>query len=235
MTFKAYLATAFCLVALFSTASANPITLSFSGSLDCQRSDPQCGTVFGFDPAWSPGAVTSGSGTISQVIGPHGESTQVSGGSLLFSTAPSYNAQVYWLSPVSIDAWGDSGSGGSFSISGSLPGLASGMLLSGTFLSASWDMYYIAGGDGWLASAVRTSYVNPVLLEDFGIQPNLSFTGHLSGGYHDISDGSPNTSQVTIDLVATPTPEPSGAVLASLFLLVSGLAYLRRLRTRICG
>jgi hypothetical protein len=80
-------------------------------------------------------------------------------------------------------------------------------------------------------SAIRAGYVNPVLLEGFGLQPNLGFVGSLSGEYFDMWDG--NGSSVGIDLV--PTPEPSAVVLASLFLLVSGLAYLRRLRTRNCG
>jgi hypothetical protein len=231
MTFKAYLATAFCLVALFSTASANPITLSFSGSLDCQWPDPTCGIVFIIYPAWSSGEITSGSGTIFEVTGPHGQSAQVSAGSLLFSTAPSYDVQVEWLDQASVDIWGNSGPGGSFSVSGSVPGLGNGTLLSGTFLSASWFAYFHAGEFDLYDSAIQIAHVNPALLEGFGLQPDLTFVGELRGSLDD-SYG-PWNSQVSIDLIAT--PEPSAVVLASLFLLLSGLAYLRRPRTRNCG
>ncbi|MGA3167820.1 MAG: hypothetical protein ABSF14_17070 [Terriglobia bacterium] len=229
MTFKAYLATAFCLVALFSTASANQITLSFSTSQYCQPYE-SCGPVFWVDGASSPGDHSEGWGIILQVTGPHGQSAPISG-SLYFSTAPSYDAQGFGGLPWA--AWGDSGAGGGFSIIGSVFGLGPGStLLSGTFLWASWSVW--DGMSGYTAtfdSAIRAGYVNPVLLEGFGLQPNLGFVGSLSGEYFDMWDG--NGSSVGIDLV--PTPEPSAVVLASLFLLVSGLAYLRRLRTRNCG
>ncbi len=239
MTFKAYLATVFCLVALCSTASANEITLSSSSSQECPTYDCEYyNPVFLLDAASSPGEHSEGWGSILQFTGPDGQSDPISGGNLSFWTAPSYDAQSFQPSPISLAVWGDAGTGGGFSVSGSVFGFGPGTLLSGTFLSASWNTYDFGGGiDGseFFDSAIQANYVNPVLLEGFGLQPHFHFVGSLTGSYDYDWWGMSGSSQVGIDLVATPTPEPSAVVLASLFLLVSGLAYLRRLRTRNCG
>jgi hypothetical protein len=232
MTFKTYLATVFCLVALYSTASANEITLSFSGSADCQDYEP-CDPAFGVDLSFPVGDSFDGWGRVLQVIGPHGQSVSISGGSLYFWTEPSYDAQFFQPGPVSWDAWGDSAAGGGFSVGGSVFGSDPGTLLSGTFLWASWDIFHGMGADSaWLDSAIRVGYVNPALLQGFGLQPNLGFMGSLTGAYFEEDWRGSGDSRVGINLVAT--PEPSGMALGSLFLLVSGLAYLRRLRTRNC-
>jgi hypothetical protein len=233
MTFKAYLASAFCLIALFSTASANTITLSLSGSQDCSYFE-FCDPVFWVNAPWSSGDTAEGGGRIFQVTGPHGQFAPISGGDLSFSTAPSYDAQVGWVSETGVDVWGDAGIGGSFNVSGSVFGFGPGTLLSGTFLSSSWSTYTNgAVGDGGFDSAIQTDYVNPVLLDAFGLQPNLGFVGSLTGWYSDAWYNGSGSESVGIDLVAT--PESSAVVLASLFMLVSGLAYLCRLRTRNCG
>jgi hypothetical protein len=226
MITKTYLATAFCLLALSSTASANTVDLEFGALAACGHAgcDP---VVFGVSTVY----FTEGWGTILFASG-NGQFAPISDGRLGFIGDPSsWYEYGEWDGLGAGVGGGYSGVGGGFAITGSMFGLDPGSLL----LLGSFDWFSCGywesrtNSDQSCDSAIRGDYVNPALLRGFGLPPILHFVGSLSGYAHDDAYGF-QYSWVDVSVSATPVPEPSTLVLTGWGLMVSGLAYLRRRR-----
>lgn len=129
-------------------------------------------------------------------------------GSLQFTSAP---ATSVYIQPDQYTAYFNGPPGGTFTISGVVPG-ANGTLLSGYFLSGGtgnwWDY-----GSATFDSPVYVTYANPALLSDLGM-PGASGHGYgaLSDSFYD--DGPPNQYwQWSVSLDYTPSPEPGSLLL----------------------
>ncbi len=221
-----WLVVAICLTALTMTASADPITLAFSDSIICPITQ-YCNPVwFGAaQPYLQVGETSGGSGEIAMLSGPNA-SYPVSNGLLVFTTAPAYETWTI-QEDHELDYQDEFGAGGSFSVTGSVFGLAPGStLISGYFLDMDCAGYSgLINFYDYCGSDIRVSYINAAILQGFGLPPNLRFAGTLDGttifdGYNGLS----SSDEISI----TSTPEPTTLVLAGWGLILIALSHLRR-------